>query len=372
MNLNRYKVGLITEYPPFEGGMISRVYLADSLAKHHEVEVFPWNNKTKLSKLTAPFFKFKSLISFFKRNDVVQIEYEPGGYMPIFLPMLAFVRLFSRTPVVLRVHESLEERKLYPLYKAFHDLFMLFYDVALVHTKQHKRLFSGTLQKKTVVLEHAVKVRSYDNDPVPGKLSMVGFIHPRKGCELAIKAVNLLVQKGKPVKLVIAGKSQDDDYLLSLKSLISEYNLYDSVTIIDRYLSEDEVEHHFKTSQAILLPYRRVTMSGILTHVVGMGIPAIISDWPQLKEFLKERLLYFKRDDFVDLSKKIEMLITSSDCRLVAKSQLKDLAEIFSWENISFYNSIIMCAVVENNSDLLEKFIINEGVEKQMHSLSSG
>jgi glycosyltransferase involved in cell wall biosynthesis len=362
------KIGLITEYPPFEAGMISRVYLAKALGRHSPVEVLAWNNATKLAKILAPLRRIWQLFKFFRRNDVVQVEYEPAGYMFLFLPTICVLKLIAPVKLALRVHETLEERKLFPAYWLFHEIFCSCTDAILVHNSHHKRLFSRRLQQRTIVLEHAVIAREEQRAPIPGTILMLGFIHPRKGYEIAIEAMRLAADAIPSARLVIAGKCQNSEYLESLKALIGQYGLQDRVTIDDRYLPEEEVENLLRTCEIMLLPYKRVTMSGILTHIVSYRIPALVADYPQLREFLSNRLDYFPIDNPKVLSTKLVDVLENDDLKARMEDELADLQTTFCWETVGYVNYEILHHLSRGQS--ISGFVLNPGVQLQLKLLS--
>jgi len=334
------KVGLITEYPPYQAGMISRKYLFEELKKYHHIQLIKWNDKGKVRRIFSPLLRLIDLTFLLQSNDVIQIEYEPASYQLFFLPTIALLNLFYKKKIIVRVHETLDHKFLYPLYKYFHDFFFAFFDIILTHTEHHKSLLGKNIRRKTLVLHHGVKINdSLLRNPVKGKLLMLGFIHARKGCEIAIKAMAHL--KEYNYKLYIIGKSQNSKYLKFLYSLIDELDLKNNVIIKDKYISEEEVNHQLKTCDIMLLPYRRITMSGILTHCISHLIPSVISSFPQIKSIMGKSVLYFQKNSEFDLVDKILTLEKGSN-RENLIDELSKLKRKYSWSVIGRINAKII------------------------------
>lgn len=70
--------------------------------------------------------------------------------------------------------------------------------------------------------------------------------------------------------LIIAGKNDGIDF-----SKLSECN---NVTIIDRKISNIDFLSYIKLSDVILLPYRKISQSGVLFSAINNSIPVIVSN----------------------------------------------------------------------------------------------
>ena len=69
--------------------------------------------------------------------------------------------------------------------------------------------------------------------------------------------------RGGPVTLVVAGEFYED--AAPYRALVAAAG-EGAVRLLDRYLSDDEVEALFKAADVVVLPYRSATQSGV-THV---------------------------------------------------------------------------------------------------------
>jgi glycosyltransferase involved in cell wall biosynthesis len=95
------------------------------------------------------------------------------------------------------------------------------------------------------------------------------------------KLVNQDPSLKQRIKLIIAGipsPPQEQAYLDYLQGLISKLGLNDCVTVMTKFLSNDEISSLFNTADLMVAPYSvRVGPSGVLSFAMAYGIPAIVT-----------------------------------------------------------------------------------------------
>ena len=71
---------------------------------------------------------------------------------------------------------------------------------------------------------------------------------------------------------------------------MKEYNISDSVSWIDKYISDEETAGFFKIADAVILPYKRSfhAQSGILNLAAGFDKPCVVSDVGGLAELVRD------------------------------------------------------------------------------------
>jgi len=117
------------------------------------------------------------------------------------------------------------------------------------------------------------------------RILLFGFIRRAKGYHYVIEAVGKLVGQDpslrRKIKLVIAGipsPPQERGYLDYLQDLVSKLSLNDCVTIITKFLSEEEISSLFNSADLMVAPYSvRVGPSGVLSFALAYGVPAIVT-----------------------------------------------------------------------------------------------
>jgi glycosyltransferase involved in cell wall biosynthesis len=162
-----------------------------------------------------------------------------------------------------------------------------------------------------------------------------GFINPWKGHDLIIRALPSVHRKVPNATLLIVGKAHDQGYTAQLRNLVGELKLEQQVTIIDSYVTERQLFRHMQDADIAVLPYRRITMSGILCHVVSWNLPAVMADIPVLKEFTHGKAVYFRKDEEQDLSRKIISLLTDTARKSRMRQDFAQLSKQMSWRSVS-------------------------------------
>jgi len=110
-----------------------------------------------------------------------------------------------------------------------------------------------------------------------------GFVRKYKGLDLLIDALARL--DNQSAHLLIAGEFWGKRNFYD--TLIRNKNLDKQVTIVDRYISEDEFEQFFSAADVVVLPYRDATQSGVPQLAFTMGRPVIVTNVGGLAENIK-------------------------------------------------------------------------------------
>lgn len=107
-----------------------------------------------------------------------------------------------------------------------------------------------------------------------------GLMRPYKGFDLAIEATKELRQ---PYRLAIAGPVADEAHLHELLALAGDHP---RVSILPRWLSDEELVQWLAASDCVLFPYREITGSGALLGAVTAHRGVVASDLPFFHETL--------------------------------------------------------------------------------------
>lgn len=106
-----------------------------------------------------------------------------------------------------------------------------------------------------------------------------GFIRDYKGLDLLIDA---MAQLPADHTLIIAGEPYGD--MAKYHEAIARHGLKDRVIDHIRYISDAEVPLFFSAADAVVLPYKSATQSGITAIAYHFGTPVIATDVGGLKE----------------------------------------------------------------------------------------
>lgn len=116
-------------------------------------------------------------------------------------------------------------------------------------------------------------------------LLFFGFVRPYKGLEYLIRAVHH-VRRYIPIHLLIVGEFWENKrrYLRQIEELgLSQY-----VTIVDRYVRNEEIGIYFGAANVVVLPYLETSQSAVLKIAFAMGVPVIASDVGGLRESVRD------------------------------------------------------------------------------------
>jgi len=116
----------------------------------------------------------------------------------------------------------------------------------------------------------------------PFKLLFFGFVRPYKGVEDLLEAMRQISDKAH-VHLTICGECWGKMYTM-LQARLREDHLEDVVEIRDAYIPDDQLGAVFGACDAVVLPYREATGSGVVALAHFFSRPAIVTDVGSLSE----------------------------------------------------------------------------------------
>lgn len=150
----------------------------------------------------------------------------------------------------------------------------------------------------------------------PFRFAAIGHLRTYKGTDLAIQTVGALASGGMDVELTVAGQPWDDT---DWTAMAEHHGLGERFTLVDRYLSDDEVAQLLHDSHALIAPYRSATQSGIIALALSSGRPVICTDVGGLSDLVTHGIngIVVEPEDNMALEKGARDLI-SEHTRLAA------------------------------------------------------
>jgi glycosyltransferase involved in cell wall biosynthesis len=220
-------------------------------------------------------------------------------------------------------------------------------DLIIVHTRESKQLLKtiyGVEESKLRVVPHG----SYQNPNFQDKdkskcklnlqdkvvVTILGFVTPKKGHDLVIPLIPYL---DRNVQIVIAGgpqNAQDEQYIGNLKKLAEQNHCTDRITFTGYLPDFTDV---INATDIALLPYRKVTDSGVLHLLTAYGVPTIASDLEAFREVNDEYscLMLFKNGDSPDLLVKMQELLSDQNQRDLLKANCFVMWNATKWSSIA-------------------------------------
>ena len=149
----------------------------------------------------------------------------------------------------------------------------------------------------TFLRNYLPKERKLDNS-----ILFFGRLSPYKGIDLLLNAIPIVLEKYPNQQFIIAGSISYDFNFDEI--LISKFK--NNITIINKYLSHEEVAALIDKSAFIVCPYRDATQSGVLSTTFAFGKTAIVSNVGSFGEYIKDGINgLISEPEAGDLAKKI-------------------------------------------------------------------
>jgi len=153
----------------------------------------------------------------------------------------------------------------------------------------------------TFMRNYLPKERKLDNT-----ILFFGRLSPYKGVDLLLNAIPLVLKKFPNQHFVIAGSTSYDFQFDKL--LISKFK--NNITIINKYLSLEEIASLIDKSAFVVCPYRDATQSGVLSTTFAFGKTAIVSNVGSFSEYIEDGTNgLISEPEATDLANKIIMAI---------------------------------------------------------------
>lgn len=249
------------------------------LRERPRVVLFQWWSATVLHSyaalaLFARMLGAKVIVEFHEVLDPAEAA------MPV-------VSTYSRTvaPLVLRmahayiVHTAHDHRL---LAKAYH---LGSRPVAEIPVLPYDRYVSSAWGTKSA--EKAREAPASAAAPTECNVLFFGLIRPYKGLEDLIRAFEMLDdEEVQRFHLTVVGETWENWTLPG--DLIAQSRYRDRITFVNRYVDDDEAAAYFAAADAVVLPYRRASSSGILQIAESLGLPVVVTRVEGLVEAVEE------------------------------------------------------------------------------------
>jgi len=117
-------------------------------------------------------------------------------------------------------------------------------------------------------------------DPGKPTVCCLGAIRAYKGIDIAVQAITEL---SGGVQLIVAGQPLQK---FEIDSIMQQANNNDYIKIIPKKINDQAFSNFVSASDAMLLPYRKITGSGAFMAAVTLGCGVVASDLPYFREML--------------------------------------------------------------------------------------
>jgi glycosyltransferase involved in cell wall biosynthesis len=276
------KIDLVGPSYPFRGGISHySTLLFMNLKKRHQVKFYSF--KKQYPHFLFPGKSDKDNSQYPLRDDEIDI---------------CTLKLFSGTKILFVCHNILEHERS-RMKSSISKCVLSRGDYFIVHSGEEKeRLIKITGKTRVKVTFHPTyeifnpglisraEARQRLGIGEECCLLFFGFVREYKGLRYLIRAMPEIL-KYVDARLLIAGEfwERKDVYWEMIRNL----NLEEKITVIDRYIPNEETPYFFSASDIVVLPYTSVTGSGLIQLAFGFNKPVVVSRIGALSEVVHHK-----------------------------------------------------------------------------------
>lgn len=230
----------------------------------------------------------------------------------------------------------------------------IYIDGYLVHLNSAKLELSEEFKiplSKIFVAYHGIyKAENYtpsimSNSKEVKRVIMYGFQNKYKGADILIDAIGLLPDEYKmKLSAKIVGLATDKELYFSYYKKAQALG----IEWINDYVSDKKLYEAIGESDLILLPYRKISQSGVLLLAISFRKPILTSNLLSFKETLDGYPddYFFNSDDPLSLSKMLERFIDGKIDVGLQMTIIEELNKKYSWtetakSTLNAYNCIL-------------------------------
>lgn len=355
-NLEDYDVNVLSKFNKDEVLFFGNTKFSSSI-KFKSKLIFNYSSKIGVKKVLS-YLKSQFILIYFIIKERPTLLHFQWFKLPLFdFLVLLFIKfIYPKIKIIFTAHNVLPHDtglKYFKIYKKIYNLI----DKVIVHDnntkneiltqfllKEHKVqvIFHGLLdieknEEQITEISNSVK---YDGKIV---FAFMGYIHKYKGIELLFETWynSEKLNKNDNIQLLIIGKGG--------KEYCDKFKKFNNVKVINRYLSNDEFISYIRTSDVILLPYLKISQSGILLTVLNERKFVMVSDIGGLVDPFKLGNIGWILPDLN--SKLLEKSIINVLCNfkkgsLIDEDVFQKIKHVYNWDVISektkkLYTSLI-------------------------------
>lgn len=208
--------------------------------------------------------------------------------------------------------------------------------IALSRSTQNKLIKSNIPKQKITVAYGGIdlnefitkKIKKYPNFTI---ITIARLVKTKRIIDL-LKAFTIVNQKYPETNLIIIGQGPEKK---QLKKYIKDNQLGSAVSIYP-LLPREKMIKTLKKSHLFCLPSIVEGFGLVTIEALTANIPAVISDLPVHREITQNGrgVIFFKTQDYKDLSSKIFIMIKDQKIYQTKKKQAKKLITSYTWEKI--------------------------------------
>ncbi len=139
-------------------------------------------------------------------------------------------------------------------------------------------------------------------------------------------------QIGSGLKLVLIGKSFDDQYTETLKTFVANEGIEDCVIFLG-HIPYEELPYFYVLCKLFVYPSTCESFGMTLVEAMACGAPVLSSNIEPMSEICGDAAVYFNPFNPRDIAEKIENVLLDNNLLQKMKQLSLKRASYFSWEN---------------------------------------
>ena len=316
------RILVVSSYPPRRCGIgaYARDQVARLRSEGHEVTVLSPPDGD--GDVKAPFVGGRGLhaaATIGRRYDRIVVHFQPALYYRPRAPIskvttslcLLELVLRRRREVELLIHEADPPKLWRPDYLLLRLAFRLARTVSF-HTAAEREALERDYRVKVRgnLVPHVVATVAHPSkEEARRRLGLeqrapmylcAGFLQPSKGFDRAVEAFSRAGANGSALYVLGSVRDATPENVRYARSLAERCRTVSGVTMVDRFVPDDEFDLWVVAADWVVLPYRRSWSSGILARAHALGTPAIVAGVGGLAEQADEHDVVVREDGELD------------------------------------------------------------------------
>lgn len=170
-----------------------------------------------------------------------------------------------------------------------------------------------------------------------------GRLAKRKGLDVLFQAINHLIKVDNEIKLVVAGAESSEESFKWGYDYVKNNNLENNISFIG-HVNRDDIRDWYNKASVFVLPSNQEGSPRVVKEAMACGCPVVCTKIPgtHILDPNNVVLNFFKNNDSVDLSDKIEKVLTKKqDYELISEFAKKNFSpDKISDDIIEFYKRL--------------------------------
>lgn len=164
-----------------------------------------------------------------------------------------------------------------------------------------------------------------------------GFIREYKGLDLLLKAMTTLRQTQPDLELIVAGEFYGNE--TKYRDIVQNLGIESVCHFYNNFIPDDEIKNFFSVADALILPYKSATQSGVTQIAYHFECPMIATKVGGLSEYIED----YNQGLLCEISpesiaQSIDLFYTQ-ELENNIKNNIKNTKKIYSWQ--TFVNNLI-------------------------------